>query len=243
MAKLGQVEDLTGRTFNFLKVIERAPDRITPSGSKCKFWLCECLLCGKRKEISGQMLKSGRTKSCGCYQAFNGRASRNIKICVECGRPFECPPSEETVTCSMQCRKIHARKRQTGVTRSANTRKKISEAAKGRDMSNIQIVGTEAAKASPKSGRFETNINAKDWHLISPEGKHYYFHSLNFWLREHCREFFECEPDSRGYINARSGLSNAKRAMLGKISGGQRPCCTYKGWRVLPTDEDTAKEY
>lgn len=238
MAKLGEVEDLTGKTFNFLKVIERAPDRVTTSGQKRKFWLCECLLCGNRKEISGQMIKSGRTKSCGCYQAFKGKAERNIKFCAECGKPFECPPSEKTVTCSTECRRIHAKKRQTGVTRSDETRQKISAAAQGRDMTELQIIATEAAKASPKSGRFETNINAKDWHLVSPEGRHYRFRSLNFWLREHCREFFDCEPDSRGYINARSGLCNAKRAVLGKIPEGQRPCCTYKGWRVLPVDAD-----
>lgn len=242
MAKLGQVEDLTGKEFNFLKVIERAPDRVTPSGQNLHFWLCECLLCGKRKEISSQMLKSGSTKSCGCYQAFKGRVSRNIKICVECGRPFECPPSEGTVTCSPECRRIHAKKRQTGVKRSEETRAKISNAAKERDMTDLQAIGTEAAKASPKSGRFETNINAKDWHLVSPEGRHYRFHSLNFWLREHCREFFGCEPDSRGYANARSGLCNAKRAALGKISDGQRPCCTYKGWQVIPVDEDPQKD-
>lgn len=238
MAKLGEVEDLTGKTFNFLKVIERAPDRVTTSGQKRKFWLCECLLCGNRKEISGQMIKSGRTKSCGCYQAFKGRASRNIKICVECGRPFECPLSEKTVTCSTECRRIHAQKRQAGIIRSAETRRKISRATKGRDMSDLQAIAVEAAKVSPNSGRFETNTNAKDWHLVSPEGKHYRFRSLNFWLREHCREFFGCEPDSRGYINAGAGLRNAKRAML----GGKYPCCTYKGWRVIPVEEDDRKD-
>ena len=43
-----------------------------------------------------------------------------------------------------------------------------------------------------------------------------------------------CEPDSRGYRNVRSGLSGAKRAMLGKKYG----CCTYTGWKVLPTHDD-----
>lgn len=76
-----------------------------------------------------------------------------------------------------------------------------------------------------------------NWHLISPEGKHYYFHSLNFWLRENCRELFCIEPDSREFLNARSGLSGAKRAML----GGRYGCTTYKGWRVIPTEEDIKK--
>ncbi len=159
------------------------------------------------------------------------KTKRNIKICVECGKTFECPPSDKTVTCSPECRKIHARKRQTGVRRSKETRAKISNAAQGRDMSNLQKSGVEAAMASPKSGRFVTNINAKDWHLISPAGKHYYFHSLNFWLRENGEELFGCKPDSKEYNNVRSGLAGAKRAALGK----KYPCCTYKGWQVVPT--------
>ena len=235
---MAKAEDLTGREFNFLKVIERAPDRIVPSGQKRKFWICECLLCGNRKEVAGAELKSGRTKSCGCWQAAKGKAARNVKVCVECGKPFECPPSDKTVTCSPACRSAHASKRQAGKKMRAESRAKMSVAAQGRDMSDLQQIATEAAKQSPKSGRFVTNINAKDWHLISPDGKHYYFRSLNFWLREHCQEFFGCEPDSRGYINARSGLCNAKRAMLGKVPEGQRPCCTYKGWQVIPMYED-----
>lgn len=162
------------------------------------------------------------------------KMNKNIKICVECGKGFDCSPSSKTVTCSLACRKIHARKRQTGVQPSEETRRKISAAARGREMSGLQVIATEAAKASPKSGRFVTNINAKDWHLISPEGKHYYFHSLYFWLRENGKELFGCEPDSREYLNVRSGLSGAKRATLGK----NHPCCTYKGWQVVPTIDD-----
>ena len=53
-------------------------------------------------------------------------------------------------------------------------------------------------------------------------------------LRENCEKYFGCEPDSRGFENARSGLSGAKRALL----GGKYNSTTYKGWQVLPTDDD-----
>lgn len=238
MAKFGEIEDLTGREFGFLKVLRSAPDRVTPSGQKRKFWLCECKLCGAKKEVAGADLKSGNTKSCGCYKARAGKAARNKRVCVECGKLFECPPSANIVTCSAECRKLHAKKRRAGARLSADTKAKISKAAKGRDMTGLQAIGTEAAKASPKSGRFETNVNAKDWHLVSPDGKHYRFHSLNFWLRNNCQKLFGCEPDSRGFKNTRSGICGAKRAALGRVSDGQRPCCTYKGWRVLPTGDD-----
>ena len=93
------------------------------------------------------------------------------------------------------------------------------------------------SKQSAKSDRFETNINAIDWHLISPEGKHYHCDSLHHWLRENCSELFGVEPDSKEFINIRSGLSNAKRAML----GGSYMTTTYKDWRVIPTEDDKKK--
>lgn len=235
---MAKAEDLTGRIFGHLKVLHRAEDRIAPSGQKRIYWNCECLLCGDHKDIGAQNLKTGKTISCGCYQAYNGKMKRNRKICVECGKTFECPPSENTVTCSAECRILHTQRQKTGRILSESTRLKISEKAKGRDMTDLQKLGVSAAMQSPKSGRFETNINAIDWHLISPNGEHYYFHSLHFWLRKNCRKLFGCEPDSREFRNIRSGISGAKRAMLGKISPGQRPCCTYKGWRVIPTEAD-----
>lgn len=152
-----------------------------------------------------------------------------IRQCIICGANFKCSPSDKKVTCSPQCRSERA-KRRTGWKASEAAKKKMSEKAIGRDMASIQAIGTEAAKKSPKSGRFESNVNAVDWHLVSPEGKHFFFHSLNFWLRENCRELFGVEPDSREFENVRSGLTGAKRAAQGK----KYPCCTYKGWQSIP---------
>lgn len=166
---------------------------------------------------------------------------RNVKKCIICGKEFFSPPSAKKVTCSLECQKIYAKKRRTGQKLSEKTRRKISDSSRGRDMTELWKNAIEAAAKSPKSGRFETNASAIDWHLISPEGKHYKFHSLQFWLRENCRELFGCEPDSKQFNNVRSGLANAKRAMLGKISPNQRPCCTYKGWQVIPTESDEIK--
>lgn len=151
-----------------------------------------------------------------------------------CGKEFDSPPSDKTVTCSKKCRKIYAKIRKTGKPLPDSVKKKISEKAKGRDLSKIRPMAVEATKKSPNSGRFKTNVNAIDWHLISPEGKHYYFHSLNFWLREYGQELFGCKPDSREYNNVRSGLSGAKRALL----SGKYPCHTYKGWQAIPTESD-----
>ena len=55
--------DLTGRRFGKLVVLERAEDDI----NRNRMWLCQCD-CGNRKIIGGRHLTSGRTKSCGCDQ-------------------------------------------------------------------------------------------------------------------------------------------------------------------------------
>lgn len=157
---------------------------------------------------------------------------KNQKKCVVCGKLFDCPPSSKKITCSKECsttRKSQSHKEKHNVW-SEESKRKLSE----RGQTDNLKMGTQAAKRNPNSGRFETNVNAIDWHLISPEGKHYYFHSLNYWLRENCRELFGIEPDSKEFSNTRSGLSGAKRAVM----GGSYMSTTYKGWQVIPTKSD-----
>lgn len=162
---------------------------------------------------------------------------KNKKKCVVCGKYFECPPSDKTVTCSKECSKINKSRTHKGKRNLWNQESKERLARLGQTQNLIK--GTDAIKSNPKTGRFVTNINAKDWHLISPDGKHYYFHSLNFWLRENCKELFGVDPDSKEFMNVRSGLSGAKRAVL----GGKYRCTTYKDWRVIPVEgEDFNKE-
>lgn len=157
---------------------------------------------------------------------------KNEKICVICGKPFYCPPSSKKITCSKECSTIRKTKSHIGKHNvwTEESKRKLSQ----RGQTDNLKMGTEAAKRSCNSGRFETNVNAIDWHLVSPDGKHYYFHSLNYWLRENCCELFGIEPDSREFENVRSGLSSAKRAVM----GGSYMSTTYKEWRVIPTEND-----
>lgn len=71
-------EDLTGKIFDRLTVIERAEDYISPSGRHYSRWLCECN-CEERNRVLvlGQSLKSKKTKSCGCLHKESA---------AECGR-------------------------------------------------------------------------------------------------------------------------------------------------------------
>lgn len=61
--------DLTGKVFGRLTVIERAEDRIYPSGQKQTQWVCKCSCVNQNTVIvSTNSLNSGQVKSCGCLQ-------------------------------------------------------------------------------------------------------------------------------------------------------------------------------
>lgn len=59
-------KSLVGQRFDRLVVLERAKERRTPSGTPKIYWVCKCD-CGTIKEVAGLKLKSGNTRSCGCY--------------------------------------------------------------------------------------------------------------------------------------------------------------------------------
>lgn len=58
--------NLTGRTFNYLKVLDDS------GGEKV---LCRCLLCNNTKNISRASLIRGTSKSCGCLRKITGKAN------------------------------------------------------------------------------------------------------------------------------------------------------------------------
>lgn len=60
-------EDLTGKRFGYLTVLEQVEDYTTLSGRHRDKWLCKCD-CGNIIEVRGMNLKNGHTKSCGCYR-------------------------------------------------------------------------------------------------------------------------------------------------------------------------------
>lgn len=59
--------DLTGKTFGKLTVLQRAENKIYPSGRKKRQWLCVCT-CGKQTLAMSEKLINGRKKSCGCFK-------------------------------------------------------------------------------------------------------------------------------------------------------------------------------
>ena len=63
---MGKFIDLTGQKYNRLTVIERASDYIFKNGTRNTRWKCKCD-CGNEVIVSTSHLRSGHTKSCGCY--------------------------------------------------------------------------------------------------------------------------------------------------------------------------------
>jgi len=61
-------KDISGQVFGRLTAIERADDRIDPSGKPTTMWKCICSCDGKELVVSGQSLRNGSSKSCGCLQ-------------------------------------------------------------------------------------------------------------------------------------------------------------------------------
>jgi hypothetical protein len=61
------LKDLTGQKFGRLTVLKRTDDHISKSGIRSVKWECICD-CGNIVNVIGDALKSGNTKSCGCYK-------------------------------------------------------------------------------------------------------------------------------------------------------------------------------
>ena len=62
--------DLTGKRFGRLVVLERVENRVTENGSSTTMWRCRCD-CGNIVDVHGGNLRSGHTRSCGCYNIDN----------------------------------------------------------------------------------------------------------------------------------------------------------------------------
>lgn len=67
--------DLSGQKFNMLTILNLV--RLDKNGFK--IWLCKCD-CGNEKELYGQTVKSGRTKSCGCLTRHGMTGTRIYNI-------------------------------------------------------------------------------------------------------------------------------------------------------------------
>ena len=62
-----QYKDLSGATFGYWTVINEASPRYC-CGKRIRYWQCICV-CGTERAVKEQSLKSGKSKSCGCFHS------------------------------------------------------------------------------------------------------------------------------------------------------------------------------
>lgn len=72
-------EDLTGRKFGRLTVIGRGKDSIRNNGAEIPTWVCKCE-CGNIVSVEQCLLKSGGTKSCGCFKSESSSERFSLKL-------------------------------------------------------------------------------------------------------------------------------------------------------------------
>src|SRR5690606_32270205 len=78
-ASHGNLISIAGETFGQLTVMTQYKSIKYKNGTQI-YWLCKCS-CGNEKYVSASKLKSGHTKSCGCYRSSfkrTGRAARDM---------------------------------------------------------------------------------------------------------------------------------------------------------------------
>lgn len=160
----------------------------------------------------------------------NGCTTMKCK-CIICGRSFTKSPSDNVLTCSPECSRRRRSEALRGHSVSAETRQKISSAAKERGFTENLSKGTLAAQNSPKSGRFDTNSSAKSWTLRSPDGREFTCTNLNNWIRAHI-EFFDMEPTEENVKRISAGFRIIKRNIKLNRSGQ-----SYKGWTIVDYDD------
>lgn len=69
---MGAFIDLTGETFGYLKVINRAENH-----KKQTVWRCKCR-CGNVVDVQVGHLRGGKIVSCGCYRKTNSKEKATI---------------------------------------------------------------------------------------------------------------------------------------------------------------------
>lgn len=160
-----------------------------------------------------------------------------IKKCVVCGKEFKASPSAKIITCSKECLKIRRGQVSRGRKMPQAAIERISEVAKARGLTDNLKKGTLASMKSPKSGRFDTNINAKDWTLISPSGEMYKCHSMTNFIRKN-PQLFDIDGSDEEVNRVAAGFRVIKANTKFNRKGQ-----SYHGWTVeIPQNEKNEKE-
>lgn len=140
-----------------------------------------------------------------------GKDILEMGACKICGAPC----TGNRVTC---CRGHPIPAKKTGA-QTPESRVKLSNYAKQHP--EHQRIATEAALRSPKSGPYETNFRAEEWHLLSPSGQEYHVRNLNLFAKK-------IAPNN--WYNFSCGIQRIRSFARGLRKA---PAHQYKGWTIL----------
>jgi len=128
-------------------------------------------------------------------------------------------------TCSKECAKISYTRSRTGQKWTAEARQRLS---KKRGRPPQLLLGTEAAKASPLAGGYETNFRAQWWTLQSPEGIIHHVRNLSLF----------CRNTAPLYGSTAESMQTAVSAMKSWRRGrSKHKVESWKGWRLIEYEE------
>ena len=219
-------------------------------------WICQCD-CGKQIPLPSALCTKAR--SCGCLVNRNGvmyarcpacnvffavdltnpptpqfcpqcapnHAHRKYKVCAICGKLFSSAPSQKTVCCSKDCSKQWRQFVHIGISNHWSPVSRARASAKGQT-DNLKL-GSPAAKKSQIAGRFETNQEAKIWHLITPTGDEIVIRNLLKWARENAALFDKTPNNDKSATQIASGFRQISRTLQGKRA---KPSMYYFGWTL-----------
>ena len=140
-----------------------------------------------------------------------------LKNCVVCGGPFNEPPSSHSKTCGRECSIKH----RSVVTRKRNRAMKIVPGPAA------MKAASEATRASPHVGHFESNIRAKLWRLKHRStGTVIEVQNLMLFAEKNMDLF----PGTETPLNVVRGLSQVAACMLGRAHSRAQ---SYRGWEVV----------
>lgn len=254
--------DLTGQRFGRLVALKPMRMELEP-GQQGVPWLCRCD-CGCVAVGLSISLTCGRKLSCGCINRRRGRgwaicpgcgesfgialdgqptpqfcpdcapkyAGRSWRVCPICRKLFPAPPSSNAVTCSKECSAAWKSKTHKGITNLWTEESRARKRAEG--LTENLKMGTPAAMASPIAGRFETNQEAKVWHLVDPTGNEVVVRNLLLWARDNAERFGKPEGD-RSASQIAGGFRQIAQTLRGKR---KTPAMTYFGWTLKGLPED-----
>ena len=211
--------DLTGKIFGSLQVLKR--DETKPKGHQQPvYWICQCE-CGNVISVLGGHLKSGHTRSCGCYETQNanyineiGNKYGKLTVIEEAGRDKD---RRILWKCKCEC---------------GNEKITLGKSLRA---GLVQSCGCLHSKGEAKINSILTELNIEfvpQYHTEELKNENNYFLYFDFFLPKY-RVIIEYqgeqhfEPINRGFYTQESFEKLQKRDNL------KREWCNNKGIKLI----------